>query len=156
MPTVKKLSEIKKLVTPELKKTILKSIGEAITEELIDEYNEEIYSYNESSLTERTYGFQDKDNYDIIVDNNKVEVYSTLKPNHSVIGTELTNPNVTLAEWIEHGDIPNIFNENDYEWMHPRPVVKNVKDEIYNNKEDFVNIVINTLRKNGFNAKKNK
>lgn len=153
MPTAKNLNDLKSLITSKTKKLILESIGESVVSELKDEYDKEVYSYNESSMTERTYGLMDDENYNIDINETYVEVYSTLKPNPSILNIKLTNPNVTLAEWIEHGNIPNIFNDKDYEWMHPRPVIETVKNNINNNTGDFKKIIKKELSKNGINTK---
>lgn len=152
MPTIKKLSDVQKLITPDIKKKLLQNLGEAVVSELMDEYEEVVYSYDATSLSGRTYEFLDKNNYNIQIDGKSVEISSTIKPNESVIGTPLIDPDVTLAEWIEHGNIPNIFNDLDYEWTHPRPIVKTVKDKIQNDPE-FKNVVARIMQENGSNVK---
>ena len=81
MPTVKKLSDVKKLITPAVKKKLLRNLGEAVVSELMDEYEEEVYNYDATSMSGRTYEFLDKKNYNIQINEDSAEISSTGKPN---------------------------------------------------------------------------
>lgn len=131
-------------------------MGNVVVDMLIDEYENQVYSYEESSeFSTRTYALIEKENYIVnTLSDSKAEVYSTTKPNPSLLDTNLINSNTTLAEWIEHGNIPNIFNEKDYEWMHPRPVVETVKNNLCNkDKNLLVRAAASELEKNGFRTR---
>lgn len=153
---MKSLKEINNFLSPKLKQKLLKAMGDVAIDMLIEGYSNQVYSYEEAAgFSTRTYALEEKENYQLnILSDEQVEVYSTTKPNPSLLDTNLISSNTTLAEWIEHGNIPNIFNEKDYEWMHPRPVIETVRRDLNSkDKNLLVRAVASELENNGFRTK---
>ena len=153
---MKSLKEINNFLSPKIKQKLLKAMGDVAIDMLIEGYSDQVYSYEEAAgFSTRTYALEEKENYQLnILSNEQVEVYGTTKPNPSLLDINLINSNTTLAEWIEHGNIPNIFNEKDYEWMHPRPVIETVRRDLNSkDKNLLVRAVASELENNGFRTK---
>ena len=153
---MKSLKEINNFLSPKLKQKLLKAMGDVAIDMLIEGYSDQVYSYEEAAgFSTRTYALEEKENYQLnILSDEQVEVYGTTKPNPSLLDTNLINSNTTLAEWIEHGNIPNIFNEKDYEWMHPRPVIETARRGLNSkDKNLLVRAVASELENNGFRTK---
>ena len=153
---MKSLKEINNFLSPKLKQKLLKAMGDVAIDMLIEGYSDQVYSYEEAAgFSTRTYALEEKENYQLnILSDEQVEVYGTTKPNPSLLDTNLINSNTTLAEWIEHGNIPNIFNEKDYEWMHPRPVVETARRDLNSkDKNLLVRAAASELEKNGFRTR---
>lgn len=51
-----------------------------------------------------------------------VRIWDAARPNWSVRNTIIREPDGILAQWINDGKVPNIFDDNDYPWMHKRPL----------------------------------
>ena len=64
----------------------------------------------------------------------KIDIMVIAEPNRSVFNTPIRGGNDTLlASWIEFGKVKNVFNNEDYEWMHPRPFMKTAMDILRSN-----------------------
>lgn len=56
---------------------------------------------------------------------------NTANPSPSVIGTPYSASGSTIfPEWVNDGEVPNIFNSNDYPWMHPRDFIAATIEEL--------------------------
>lgn len=130
MPTFKSLNDLKKYVNDSAQSCMDKEVAQAIKKEFAFEYDKQVYSYPNSEMYERREDLSDEDNFVSEWDGKKLIVSNNVKPNVSLRNTALRNPSVTLSEWIEHGNIPNIFDANYYPWMEPRPVAETVRNRI--------------------------
>lgn len=137
MPTFKSIKELQKYLNTTVKNaaedSLKQDVADAIIKELVSEYEDQVYSYEASfdgGPYDRRYDLIEEGSYFESYRNGTITIENTVKPLESLKGTPLNNPDVTLAEWIEHGNIPNIFNDKEYPWMKPRPVVKTVKERI--------------------------
>lgn len=141
-----------------IEKQISESLNDDVTEEVIDEmkehYEKEVYSYESNpDFYERRYSLVDDANYETYVEDLKLSVTNIAEPNDSVFGYSNSGKHYQLAEWIENGRIPNIFdNKTDYPWTKPRPVMKKVVDTL---KRDgrHVNALRTGLNKRGIKSK---
>ena len=133
MPTFKSIKDLKKYVKIAAEDSLKQDVADTIIKELASEYEDQVYSYEPASdgvVYDRRYDLMAEDSYFESYKEGTITIENTVKPLESLKGTPLKNPDVTLAEWIEHGNIPNIFNDKEYPWMKPRPVVKTVKERI--------------------------
>lgn len=53
-------------------------------------------------------------------DEYSVRIYDIASPNRSVFGTAYKGPPGSFAQWINDGNVPNVFNEETYPWMGAR------------------------------------
>lgn len=52
---------------------------------------------------------------------NSVRIYDIAPPNYSVFGSGYGGPPGMFAQWINDGNVPNVFNDKSYPWMGARP-----------------------------------
>lgn len=58
--------------------------------------------------------------------------YSSAEPNESLNGSVYTGPSGAFAQWINDGDVPNIFNSySGYSWAHARPFYDNAAADLH-------------------------
>lgn len=115
-----------------------REVSELIKNKMKQEYNEEVYSYNyDSTYRDRRNSLIDNKNIVSTVDEDgTLFVENIASPDISVLGTTIASENQNLlSQWIEDGNITNIFNDKtDYVWTEPRPVIQNVIDSIEKSK----------------------
>lgn len=63
------------------------------------------------------------------------------------------NPSTSLAYLIEYGRVPNIFNDQIYPWMFPRPFIRKTISDLQNGNV-ITKAMTNGLRANGIKATK--
>ena len=79
----------------------------------------------------------------------KIDIMVIAEPNRSVFNTPIRGGNDTLlASWIEFGKVKNVFNNEDYEWIHPRPFMKTAMDILRSNSR-IARILKKGMRKRG-------
>lgn len=60
-----------------------------------------------------------------------LSVRDTASPSPSVIGTPYSPADDTaFSGWINNGNVPNIFNNNDYPWMYPAGFIEDTREEL--------------------------
>lgn len=47
-------------------------------------------------------------------------IWDAARPSPSVFNTPVKGPDGVFAQWINDGNVPNVFDDKDYPWMHPR------------------------------------
>lgn len=129
---ISSLSEYCKLVQEKIDETLKNEVFNVVKQKMIEVIDDKVYdSYTPEKYKRRgrNYGLLDEDN--IVYDHTKgkIDVKNIARPNYSVFGTEIQGDSDTLlAQWIEHGQVPNVFNHNDYVWMHARPFMKTTQE----------------------------
>ena len=49
-----------------------------------------------------------------------MRIWDRAKQDYSVFSTPVREAAGVFAQWINDGNVPNVFNDNDYPWMKPR------------------------------------
>ncbi|MDR1629235.1 MAG: hypothetical protein LBS36_03350 [Oscillospiraceae bacterium] len=155
---VKTLEELNKVLRKKITESLKADVFESIKEVEKKHINSDIYDvYEPTWYTRRKSngGLIDDSNFICDIDESalSLNVINVTPPNESVLGTPYDSSNKTaLLSWIESGSVPNIFNNNDYAWMHPRPFVKNSIDDLLINKQ-HIKILKEGLLKRGLRVK---
>lgn len=131
-------------------------VADTIHQMIADEYDDTVYSYNASGLYSRRGSLTDPNNMMDSIDVNgnvvTLEVSHTARPNTPLIDGYTLDNNANLADWIEDGDIPNIFDRTKtYPWESPRPVLKTVQNKV-DKSQEIDNIIAQTLKQAGYDV----
>lgn len=121
--------------------TTIPKIVEYIKQELIKEYQEQVYSYVGRNIYYRRGSLLQADNYraeeKVLGNLIQLSIDSIVHPSTSMLSPFLfpIDDNAYLVDWIENGDITNPWNDKrDYPWLAPRKVFEYVSDKIENDK----------------------
>lgn len=155
MPTFNNLASLSKYLQKQIGEVLKNEVAEDTSDKLKKRYQDEVYSYdyNASGRSRRMSLVDDKNIEKQTVGDNTISIRSTAKPDESVFGTTITNEEGLLAQWIEDGDIPNVFDDKtDYPWTKPRPVIQNTREEIERS-GSHVGAMKNGLKRRGIDLK---
>jgi hypothetical protein len=149
----------------QLEKALLNSVrnsmeetGNKCEEVVREQIEEDVYSSYEPVEYTRTKELKNS----IIHDNPKIKgnvVTTEIKHNTDMIGSYPPNQHMSvvdgsssvhsIAEIVHEGLAPNIFNDNDYPWMHRRPYMDNAAKKI-KDEQIHVKSMKDSLMKKGF------
>lgn len=136
MPSFNNLKDLEKYIKQKVKESS-KELGKFVAEKTKEHIEKDVYESYQPSEYKRTFELKESivsEEKDI---NNGVEI--TIEHDESMLHHKsiVTGEDVgsQLPYWIHEGKVPNIFNHNDYTWMHPRPYMNNTVEEFKNSKE---------------------
>lgn len=100
---------------------------EALQNEVADEVKQEIktqeYEFVYNAYTPAVYDRRKSLGKKFKVEpdgSDAIRVWDAARPSPSVFNTPVKGPDGVFAQWINDGNVPNVFDEKDYPWMHPR------------------------------------
>jgi len=130
------LSQLEQFIKSQVKESA-KDLGKYIAEETKQQIDNDIYQSYSPSVYERTYELKEsiksktekesKNNIEIVIEHDENAMHHTSIVTGENVGSE-------LADWIQRGQVPNIFNNNSYPWTQPRPYMENTVEKLENNK----------------------
>lgn len=131
-------------------------VADTIHQIIADEYNDLVYSYDATGLYQRRGSLADSNNMMDSIDVNgnvvTLEVSHEARPNTPLVEGYTLDDNANLADWIEEGSIPNIFDRTKtYPWESPRPVLKTVQNKV-DKSQEIDNIIAQSLRQAGYDV----
>jgi len=152
MPSFNSLTALEKYIKNSVKESF-KNVGEYVVEETKQEVDEDVYSYKPTQ-----YPRTEKLKNSIVAKEEKNTANSmkiSIEHDESLMDFEsiVTGEDVSkeLPYWIHEGHVPNIFNNNDYPWMHSRPYMENTVKKLEKNK-GHVKKLKEELKKYGIDA----
>lgn len=120
---------IKKAVNTELNRRDDNSVFGAVKEAELDRIDDDVYASYSPTIYDRRYNHGLANPNNIVGENSDsaLIIRNITKPNRSLLGQATSR---TLAEIVEYGLAPNIFNDLYYVWMDPRPFTKNTISDL--------------------------
>lgn len=141
--------QIQKKIDDSLKKEVAETVKqielEHIKSDVYDVYNPVVYERRGANG-----GLGDYKNLESKVKDGILTVINITEASPSQYPYE-GEPYSTFPEWIENGLVPNVWNDRDYEWMHPRPFTVNTIKELEQTGE-HINSLAKGLKRNGLNV----
>ena len=142
-------------------KIVVKNALEDTGEDMVDVVKEEIYSTVYSSYLpvsyertgdlaeslESTKATEDGNSINVEVKHNTDKIYS-VAPNQHYSVVDGRSSSESIAEIVHNGLAPNIFNGEDYPWMHRRPYMDDAKERLKKYKE-HIDAMKKYLKKQG-------
>lgn len=151
-------NDIAALIQSDVIPIVQNDIAAEIHNMLAKEYQEQVYSYPVSYLYNRRNSLTNPENMKDTVSTKGntviLEVRHEAKPNTPLLEGYSLDENANLADWIEDGDIYNIFDPaKDYVWTHPRKVFKATQDKL-DASDQFIDIIVSKLQAQGYDITK--
>lgn len=139
MPNFKNLKELEDYMRKRVLPTAMEEVGEKIEDKLKTRITKDVYNSYTPEQYDRTYELRDS-----ITSTEPVDISGTIyvevkhddslihavPPNHHMSIVNNSDVSSFIGQWINYGDVPNIFNDRNYVWMNPRPYMDNTKEEI--------------------------
>lgn len=119
MKTFKSIAALKAAAEKSARKTLENQVEEYLEVVIGDKANEYVYESYSPVLYERRGGLEDTFDH-FWIGPYTMKIYDSEPANVSMEGYPAPPPGY-LAQWINDTGVPNIFNNRDYVWMHPRP-----------------------------------
>ena len=126
------------VIEDRVSKVVQKKVLPDVIGEIIEQAESNVYSYKPAPPKrngyKRRYSLKKKQNYKIVSDR-KLSSTSTVDSiifggtYNTPLGKDKGSAHNPFFEWIEKGCVPNIFNNNEYDWMKPRPFAEKVFTE---------------------------
>lgn len=122
MPVYNSFSEMMAAAQQKCAEALTTTVADVVKDEIRNTEQDLVYGSYSPVVYDRRGSLGENFNVELISPDT-VQVYDVAEPNVS-----LSNPQVAysgesgqFAQWINDGDVPNIFNDNDYVWMGARP-----------------------------------
>ena len=119
MALYKDLSSLLKATQVAAKATLRNEVAELVKQEISDAEQEWVYGsyspvmYSRRNSLGKGFTIQDTGPYSI-------RIWDNAPSNYSVFGSAPAAPGY-FAQWINDGNVTNVFNSKTYPWMSPRP-----------------------------------
>lgn len=156
MATFNNLDALLKHLQAKVAETLQDEVANDVSDKMKEHYMNEVYDYdyNEEFRTRRMSLVDDANIDKTLVGATTLSVSNTAKPDDSVFGTPIYgDPDGLLAQWIEDGNITNVFNNHSgYPWTKPRPVIHTTAEEI-RQKKSHIKAMKQGLKKRGVDVK---
>ena len=140
------LAALERAVKKSLTSTLKGEVSQVVEKVAKEKIKEDVYGVYSPSVYERRGElmnaefarevFEDADGVNL-------RIYSMARPNDSLSSPPVAyrGPDGQFAQWINDGNVPNIFNSKKYIWETPRPFYSDAENEL-----DNTGLVLDALR----------
>lgn len=139
MPTYKNMSQALEYIQKAINKSLQNEVKDAVAKTMDEKIDEVVYSSYSPTMYDRRGELGNIDNIvGEVVSNGVLEVKNIAQPSPSVLGGQydqavrygVYGEDMSLTDWVVNGKVPNIFNGNDYPWMHERDFIEATREEL--------------------------
>lgn len=151
MPVFGSVQELKAYLQGAINDTLQNEVSDTATDSMVQAVEGTVYNYRPTMYQRRgsNGGLGSEENVSKeLVGDGILFVSNTTKSSPSVVDGSISDK---LTEWIVYGQVPNIFNSNEYEWMYPRGFIAAAADDLQGDK--LKNAVIAGMGRNGAHLK---
>jgi hypothetical protein len=126
------LSQLLKKMTQAVNDTLENDVAPVAKEILQESIQENVYQSYAPTYYERRGVLGSADSIVSEMESDGVlSIRNVAVPNESVLGTGYSPANdTTFSGWVNDGQVPNIFNDKDYPWMHPRNFIEDAVEKM--------------------------
>lgn len=132
MPTFKDLASLMKYLNASINDALQNEVAPVVEAKMKEKIKTEVYDAYTPREYQRRYELGSEGNISSeLISDGVLLTKNTADPSPSVIGTPYgSSGSTTFPQWVNDGFVPNIFNDRDYPWMHPRDFIGATVDEL--------------------------
>jgi hypothetical protein len=126
------LSELLKRITQAVNETLENDVAPIAKEILQESIQENVYQSYTPTYYNRRGVLGSADSIVTEMESDGVlSIRDVASPSESVLGTGYSPANdTTFSGWVNDGQVPNIFNDKDYPWMHSRNFIEDAVERM--------------------------